>query len=173
VLFVAATLALTAVACKSERSPANVRNEEPAPGTQQLLSTVAMGDKAAASQLLSGFSTIENNSWRWTAGRFSVLLRTPPGAVNGATVALSFTIPDVIIQNLKKIQLTVSAGGTYLKAQEYDTPGTYILSADVPPGPQLQADTIQVDFAADKTYSAPGDKRELAIVANSVSIKPK
>jgi hypothetical protein len=171
VLFLAAVM-LTGVACKSQRSRVTVQNEEN-PAQSQLSSTVRIGDPAAASQLLSGFSSVENNSWRWTSGKFSVKLRTPPAAVNGATVALSFTVPEIIIQNLKKIQLTVSVGGTDLKSQEYDTPGTYVFSADVPAGPLLQADAITVDYRVDKTYSAPGDKRELAVIANSVSINPK
>ena len=173
VVLLAAMLTLTGAACKSQRSRVTVQNEENPPASPQLASTVRMGDPAAASQLLSGFSAIENNTWRWTGEKFSVKLRTPPAAVNGATIALSFTIPDVIIQNLKKIQLTVSAGGTYLKSQEYNMAGTYVFSADVPAGPLLQADAIAVDYAVDKTYSAPGDIRKLAVVANSVSINPK
>ena len=172
VVFLAAILTGTGAACKSQRSRVTVQNEEQKPESQ-LSSIIRMGDPAVASQLLSGFYAIENNQWRWTSGKFSVSLRTPPAAVNGATVALSFTIPDVIIQKLGKIQLTVSAGGTYLKAQEYDTPGAYVLSADVPPGPQLRADSITVDFTVNKTMRPDGDKRDLAIVATSVSISPK
>jgi hypothetical protein len=172
VLF-AATLMLTGIACKSQRSRVTVQNEEPKSAEAQLASTVRMGDPAAASQLLSGFSSIENKSWRWTSGKFSVKLRTPPAAVNGATVAFSFPLPEIIIHNLGKIQLTVSAGGTYLNSQAYDMPGAYVLSADIPPGPLLQADAITVDYTVNKTYSAPPDKRELAVVANSVSINPK
>jgi len=173
VVFFAAMLTLPGIACKSQRSRVTVQNEEPKSAEARLASTVRMGDPAAASQLLSGFYSIENNSWRWTSGKFSAKLRTPPAAVNCATVALSFTIPQVIIQKLGKIQLTVSAGGTYLKSQAYDMPGTYILSADIPPGPLLEGDAVTIDGTVNKTYTAPGDSRELAIVANSVSINPK
>ena len=172
VLF-AGALALSNAACKSDRSRVTVQNEE-TPQPSHLLSTVKMNDPAAASQLVSGFYAVENNAWRWTAGKFSVLLRTPPGAQNGATVTLSFTIPDVIIQKLGKIKVTAAVGGMELKSEEYDTAGPYMLTADMPAGPQLKADSITVDFTVDKTMRPDGgDRRDLAIVANSVSIASK
>src|SRR5579871_1344628 len=97
------TAALAFVACKSDRSRVTVQNEE-APPESQLLSTIRMNDAAAVPQLLSGFYAVENNAWRWTSGKFSVSLRVPPAAQNGATVALSFTIPEIIAQKLGKIK---------------------------------------------------------------------
>lgn len=132
-----------------------------------------MNDAAAAPQLLSGFYAVENKAWRWTSGKFSVSLPTPPAAQNGATVALSLTVPDVIVQKVGKIKVAASAAGSTLNSQEYDTAGPYVLSADIPPGPLLQNAAITVDFTVDKTMRPPGDKRELAIIANSVSITPK
>jgi hypothetical protein len=167
-----AALAFAGAACKSQRSRVTVQNEEPPPA-KHLLSTIQMNDAAAAPQLLSGFYAVENNAWRWTSGKFSVSLRTPPAAQNGATVALAFTVPEVIIQKLGKIKVTMSAAGKELKSQEYDTAGPYVLSGDIPAGPQLRADSITVDFTVNKTTQPDGDKRELAIVANSVSITPK
>ena len=172
IVLLAAALAFGGVACKSERSRVTVQNEE-TPSESHLLSTVQMNDSAAARQLLSGFYGVENNAWRWTSGKFSVSLPTPLLAQNGATVALSFTVPDAIIQKLQKIKVTASVAGAALKSQEYDAAGPYVFSADIPPGPQLKADAITVDFTVDKTMQPPGDKRELAIVANSVSIAGK
>ncbi len=172
VIFLAAALALSGVACKSSRSRVTIQNEEPPPESH-LLSTIQMNDSAAAPQLLSGFYAVENNAWRWTSGKFSVSLRTPPAAQNGATVALSFTIPGVIIQKLGKIKVTASSGGAELKSGEYDTAGPYVLSADIPAGLQLKGDSVTVDFTVNKTMRPDGDKRELAIVANSVSIAAK
>ncbi len=172
VVLLAAALAFTGAACKSQRSRVTVQNEEPPP-EKHLLSTIQMNDPAAAPQLLSGFYAVENNAWRWTAGKFSVSLRVPPAAQNGATVAFSFTIPDVIIKKVGKIRVAMSAVGTELKSQEYDTAGPYVLSGDIPAGPQLNAESITVDFSVNKTMQPEGDKRELAIVANSVSLAPK
>src|SRR5580658_9158243 len=121
-------LTLTGAACKGKHSRVTVQNEEPAAGPR-LASTLPMNDPHAATQLLSGFYAVENNVWRWTAGKFSVQLRTPPAAPNGATLALSFTIPDVIIQKLQKIRITASINGMELKSQAYDTAGPYTFNA--------------------------------------------
>lgn len=171
-MLAAAVIAFGGVACKSQRSRVTVQNEE-APPESHLLSTIQMNDSAAAPQLLSGFYAVENNAWRWTSGKFSVSLRTPPVAQNGATVALSFSIPDAIIEKLGKIKVTAAVAGTQLKSDEYETPGPYVLTADIPPGPQLKADSITIDYTVNKTMRPDGDKRDLAIVANSVSITAK
>jgi hypothetical protein len=164
-------LTLTGAACKGKQSRVSVQNEEPDAGPR-VMSTVQMNDPHAATQLLSGFYAVENNMWRWTGGKFSVLLRTPPLAQNGATVSLSFTIPDVIIQKLKNIRISASIKGMELKSQAYDTAGPYVFSADVPAS-LLTGESVNVDFAVDKTMRPDVDKRDLGIIANSVGITPK
>jgi len=171
-LLIAVCVALTATGCKAQRSRVTVQNEEPPPGSR-LLSTIQMNDANAAPQLLSGFYAVENNAWRWTAGRFSVSLRIPPAARSGATVSLSLTVPDVVIQKLGKVRVSASVGGMELKAQEYDSPGPYVFKADIPAGQVPSAESVTVDFAVNGTFRPDGDKRDLAIVANSVSIAAK
>src|SRR4051812_18944103 len=96
VFFFTLFLALTGAACKGKHNLAAIQNEEPDPGPR-LVSNLRMNDTAAAAQLLNGFYPIEGGAWRWTAGKFSALLRTPPGsAQSGATLNFSFTIPDVV-----------------------------------------------------------------------------
>ena len=60
-----------------------------------------------------------------------------------------------------------------MKSQAYDTPGPYIFTADVPAS-LLTGESVTVDFAVDKTMRPDGgDKRDLAIIANSVGLSPK
>jgi hypothetical protein len=164
-------LALTIAACTGKHSRVTVQNEEPDTGPR-MASTVQMNDPHAAAQLLSGFYAVENNMWRWTAGKFSVQLRTPLAAQNGATLTLSFTIPDVIVQKLKNIRVTASINGMELKSQQYDTAGPYTLSADVPAA-LLTGESVKADFTVDKTMRPDGDARDLGLIANSVAISPK
>ena len=164
-------LALTGVACTGKHGRVTVQNEEPDTGPR-MASNVQMNDPHATAQLLSGFYAVENNMWRWTAGKFSVQLRTPLATQNGATLTLSLTIPDVIVQKLKSIRVTASINGTELKSQQYDTAGPYTLNADVPAS-LLKGESIKVDFAVDKTMRPDGDARDLGIIANSVAITPK
>jgi len=170
-LFIALPLALSGIACKGTQNPVGGQNEE---RNQPMLSTVRMNDSSAESQLLSGFYAVENNAWRWTAGKFSLMLRTPPGAAqSGATLALAFTLPDTVVQKLNDITITASINGAALNSEEYKTPGAYVFSAEVP-GSMLTAESVKVDFALDKTMP-PGDvdKRPLGIIAGSVSLTSK
>lgn len=171
VVLLAVVLVFTGAACKSGRSRVTVQNEEQ-PAEKQLLSTIKMNDAAAAPQLLRGFYGVENNAWRWTSGKFSVLLRTPPAAQNGATFTLGFSVPEGSISKLGKLKLTASVKGTQLASAEYSKPGAYMLTADVPAS-LLSGDTVTIDFELDKTMRVEGDNRDLGLVAASISLTAK
>jgi hypothetical protein len=171
-LWLTLLLGLAGSACSGKHDPINVQNEneDTAP---RLASIVPTSDPKAAGQLLSGFYSIEDNAWRWTAGKFSVRLRTPPGAQqSGAGLSFSFTIADAAIKKLKNMTLAASINGMALKSATYTAPGTYVFSADVPAS-LLAADSVQVDFALDKTWQPDGDARGLGVIAVSVSLVGK
>ena len=170
-IVVALLLTLTMAACTGKRNGVTAENEPD--GRAPLLSNLAMNGPNAGAQLLSGFYALENNAWRWTAGTFSVVLKTPPGAgQRGATLALSLAIPDGVIQKLKDDGLTASVNGIALKSEKYNMPGSYVFSTDVPAS-MLTADSVKVDFTVDRTMRPDGDKRDLGIIVNSVSISPR
>lgn len=155
--------------CSAKQS--TVANDESA-APPRLVSVVRMGDATAGAQLLSGFYPPENGSWRWTGRTFSVLLRRPVAAQQGADLTLSFSVPDAVIQNLKTITLSVSVNGTLLKSAEYKDSGAYVFTADVPAN-LLSGDTLKADFALDKSLPPSVDKRELGIIATSVGLTGK
>jgi hypothetical protein len=166
-------LALSAAACKGKHNRVTVQNEEP-DTSQRIASTVRMNDPKSGAQLLNGFYGLEHDAWRWTAGKFSVLLPVPPTAAQrGATVTLSFTVPDVIIQRLKDVKITASVNGMTLTSTSYDAAGSYVFNADIP-APMLAAESVRVDFALDKSLPPDSaDRRELGIIATSVGIGAK
>jgi len=164
------TLAVTATACKGQHNRVTVQNEEES--APRLASLVRMNDPNASAQLLSGFYSLENNSWRWTSGKFSVLLRTPLTAAQGAVVTFAFSLPDIVIRKLRKVVITASVNGTKLKSAEFDKPGANSFTADVPPA-LLTGESVKVDFTLDKTVPPDVDKRDLGVVANSIGISGK
>jgi hypothetical protein len=169
----AALLSLSGIACKGKHNNlAAVQNEEPDRGPQ-LISNVRMNDTSAGVQLLSGFYPVESGAWRWTAGKFSVLLKTPPGAAqSGATLSFAFAVPDAVIEKLKTVKLTASVDGMPLKSEEYSKAGAQVFGADLPAS-MLTPDSIKFDFALDKSIPPGVDKRELGVVATSVGLIPK
>ncbi|HVW86752.1 MAG TPA: hypothetical protein VHB50_18835 [Bryobacteraceae bacterium] len=166
-----AVLLLSSGACRGKHHRTTVQNDE-SEGGPQIAAVVRTNDPATSAQLLSGFYGVEGGAWRWTAGKFSVLLRSPlGGAQRGATLHFAFTIPDVAIEKLKTITLTASAGGTKLKSESYSKPGPYTFTADVP-ARMLAADSIRVDFELDKSIPAGAvDQRELGVIAAAISIE--
>ncbi len=172
VLIVALILALGGTSCKGKHDRVIVENEEPAASSRPV-SVVLMNDAKASAQLIGGFYPVENGAWRWTAGKFSILLGMPPTAAqSGATLTLALTIPDAVIAKLKDITLTASARGTKLQSTRYDKPGSYTYTADVPSS-LLTGDSVRVDFALDKSMAPDVDKRELGVVVSSIGLSSK
>lgn len=169
-LLVTAAL-LSVPACRRKpKASADATVEEAPP----LASVLQVADPRASAQLLQGFYSVEQNSWRWTAGKFSVALRPPvEGARHGGTLTLKFVLPDPIIQKLKSVTLTASVGGAILPAETYKTVGEHVYSRDVPPA-ALTAAAVRFDFSLDKFLPpTQSDKRELGIVVTAVGIDPR
>jgi hypothetical protein len=139
-----------------------------------LASIVHVADPRTAAQLLRGFYDVEQNSWRWTKGKFAVALRPPLGAAQtGATLTVKLAVPDPVIQSCKTVTLTPTVGDVTLPAQTYTQAGEYTLSRDVP-GSALAGNSVTVQFSLDKTIPPTGaDRRELGIVVTTVGLDPK
>jgi len=163
------SLAFTPLACKRHKR-VQTTEEEGAP----LASIVHVADPQAASQLLSGFYGVEQNSWRWTAGKFSVVLHPPrTGASKGATLQLKFTVPEVLITKLQAISLSAAVNGMPLSPESYTQPGQFTFSRDVPAN-LLGSDSVKVDFSLDKTLPPTAtDQRELGVVVTTVGFEAK
>ena len=75
-LLPAAAIILAATSCN--RQPAKVETieaEQP-----ELASVISAGDPAHAVQFVNGVYEIEQGSWRWSRGKFSITLQVPGGA---------------------------------------------------------------------------------------------
>jgi len=165
-----ATLAFVPLACNRHKRVI-VQTEEEGP----ILATIVhVADPRAAAQLLSGFYGVEQNSWRWTAGKFSVVLRPPrTAAAKGATLQLKFTVPEVVIAKLKAISLAASVNAIPLSPESYTLPGEFTYTRDVAAN-VLAGESAKVDFSLDKTMPPSGsDERELGVVVSSVGLEPK
>jgi hypothetical protein len=164
------SLALAPMACRRHRR-VTVQTVEEAPA---LASVVATADPQAAKQLIGGFYGVEQNSWRWTAGRFSVRLRPPrAAAADGAVLQLKFAIPEIALAKLKGVSLSAYVNGTALAPETYTEAGQFIYSRDVPAS-LLAGDATRIDFSLDRTIApTAGDHRELGVVVSLVGFQPK
>lgn len=142
-------------------------------GSSQLATAVNVSDPKAAVQLLRGFHDIEQNAWRWTAGKFSVALRAPGSAsVSGAKLFVQFTLPDAVLAKIPSTSLSATIAGKQLEPQTFDKAGEHryerMVSADL-----LQGEVINIDFSLAKFLEAGvADQRELGIIVTTIGLQP-
>jgi len=169
-------VALSGASCKRKRRAKPKATEEvaatrPSPGL--IPSRLEMRDPAIASQLLKGFYKVED-SWRWTAGQFSVLLGIPKGAsTTGGILKLNFAIPEAVLSRVHQQTISASINGKPLPPETFHTSGRQTYTRPIPPE-LLSGQGVQVDFTVDPILP-PGsaDRRELAVIASSISLEAK
>jgi hypothetical protein len=120
--------------------------------------SVSMNSPASGEQIVSGIYEIENGQYRWMSGKAVVLLKSP---TKPAPVEIRFYIPD----QAPARHVTVLAGDTEVASESYPAPGTYSLTT------RPAADGT-ITILVDKTFSVPGDRRELGMVLTLVGFVP-
>jgi hypothetical protein len=171
IVLAALAVSLALAGCRSKQKVKVQATEEEAPS---LATSIHMGDPRVAPQLITGFYGIEDNSWRWSAGKFAVLLRPPrTAAQKGAILQLKFALPDAIIGPLKSVSITPTINGTALPSETYTKSGEYTYAKEVPPN-LMAGDAVKVEFALDKALPPTGaDQRELGLVVTVIGFEPK
>jgi hypothetical protein len=93
----------------------------------------------------------------WTAGEATVLVKRASGPLRA-----EFSIHEQALA--RTIKLLVD--GRTVAEQTFSGPGAYALSADVP-----GSDNVTVTLEVDKTFSVPGDGRQLGILIQGIGFK--
>ena len=166
----ASLLALVLLGCKKQVVKVEQTDEE----GPHMSSIVHTGDPKSDTQLINGFYGVEQGSWRWTAQKFSVVLRPPAGAAqSGATLNMQLAVADPTINTLKTITLSANAGTATLPPETYTQAGPFTYTRDVPAS-QLTGETVRIDFQLDKALPPSGaDLRELGVIVKSISLDVK
>ena len=142
--------------------------------TPHAASRIDTGDPDEAAQLLTGFYGIEMHAWRWTAKKFSVVLKPPAGSDHsGATLELKLYLPPIQLSTLGPITLRGDLDGYPLGARTYSAPGSYTFSAPIA-AEHLGAALVTANFYFDKAVNTlKTDARELGAVVNSIGFEPR
>ncbi len=165
-------LAILAFAGCSSNEPRLVHPIEESGEVVVLLSTLDVADPRAADQLVEGFHQLESGAWRWTARKFSALVKMPGSpSAEAPAVVFRLTVPEIVTQRLGPVTLTAQANGSSLGSATYDQPGDYVFLKDLPEE-ALDQELVRLDFELDKALP-PGDPdyRELAVIAHSIGLK--
>jgi hypothetical protein len=115
---------------------------------------------------------VEANSYRWTMGKFSVVLQPPPSP-GGAKLVLRFYLPEPVIARRKAVTLSASVEGLGLPPERYTAAGDYTYARDIPAS-SLPDRPVKIDFSLDR-YLAAGEieLRELGITVMRVALAAK
>jgi hypothetical protein len=117
------------------------------------LAYLPMNAPETEQQLVSGVYSLEG-TFRWTAGQAVILLKSPPAA---APLQVEF----MIHAKAPGRRITLLLDDQKIAEQTYSEPGTHTLqTAPVQPAKP----TVTIAVVTDRTFSVPGDRRELGIV---------
>ncbi len=125
------------------------------------LTDLPMNAPQAEQQIVSGLYQLESGQWRWMGQTATILLKPPE---QPKPVTVQFTIPDASPAR----QVTITLNDQTVAAQTYPAPGTYSLSSP-PLGPD--GDSATLTITVDKSFSVPGDSRQLAIILTRVGFR--
>ncbi|HEY3440113.1 MAG TPA: hypothetical protein VGK29_05155 [Paludibaculum sp.] len=163
--------ALLTAGCKRRHhpNPAATIEEE-----GELASAISVADPKDASQLLSGFHTVESDSWRWSMKKFAVSLAPPLGAPQkGATLVLNFALPDAVAAKLLGLSITPTVAGQRIAPCQVTKPGEQACQFDVPPN-ALKTGAVVVEFELSKAIEpGDGDSRQLGLVVARIGFTAK
>jgi Dolichyl-phosphate-mannose-protein mannosyltransferase len=125
------------------------------------LTDLPMNAPEAGQQIVSGVYQLESGQWRWMSKTATILLKPPD---HPASVTLRFYIPD----SSPARQVTIALNGHSIVSQTYSAPGTYTLSS---PPIQPDGNSAKLTVTLDKSFSAPGDMRQLGIILSEIGFK--
>ena len=128
---------------------------------------IQMADRTDEQRLVRGFYQPEG-AWRWTARVFEASLDAPTVA-QPAYLTLDCTLPVELISQAGTTTLTARVNGVEVGKQAYSTEGRYLFSRVVPAN-ALAASPARVVFELDKSIVDRAKRRELGLIAVSVSL---
>jgi hypothetical protein len=165
-----AALLVAPAGCKRRKKHAATAEDEPT----GLATMVHTADPRSTIQLVRGFYPVEQGAWRWTQKTFAVTLKPPAGSSKtGATLQLTFAIPEAIIQKLGPVTLSANIGDLKLDPEKYAQPGDLVYTRELPAS-VMKGDAVTVEFSLDKALP-PGDQdtRELGIVVKMAGFEAR
>ena len=125
------------------------------------LTDLPMNAPEAEQQIVSGVYQLENGQWRWMSQTATILLKPPDQ-------------PTPADRPLHHPRRVARAPGDHRAERSHDrvpnlpAPGTYSLSS---PPLKPDGDTAKLTITVDKSFSVPGDSRQLGIILTETGFR--
>lgn len=121
---------------------------------------LAMNAPDADRYILSGIYGLEDGRYRWMARQAEIVLRPAEGVL-----AVTIFVPEA--SPARRLAITING----VRAGEFALePG--LRTVRTAPLPRVQ-DRLHILLEADRSFTAPGDQRELSLILESVRIEPR
>lgn len=134
-----------------------------APAVKAEFSYINTGDVRAKPQLISGWHSIEDGAWRWTAREAQAVLATPRDLPVNFEMRLYF--PEEHIRRAGgPVTVAILLDGKPFIRETYSAPGAHTLLQPVPAG-SLSKPVTGVTVRLDRAVGpSDADRRELGVV---------
>jgi len=143
------------------RSPIDQLTAELMIERKPTLTDLPMNAPQAGQQIVSGVYQLESGQWRWMSQTATILLKPPD---EPTPVTVRFTIPAASPAR----QVTIALNDHPVASQTYAAPGAYSLSS---PPMKPDGDTARLTITIDKSFSVPGDGRQLGIILTGAGFR--
>lgn len=143
------------------RAPIDQLSAELMIARKPALTDLPMNAPEAGQQIVSGVYQLESGQWRWMSQTATILLKPPD---QPTPVTIHFTIPAASPAR----EVTIALNDHTVASRTYSAAGVYALSS---PPVKPDGDTAKLDIALDKSFSVPGDSRQLGIILTEVGFK--
>lgn len=143
-------------------APSDILTAERIAARALTLSYVPMNSPDADAHFAGGVYALEQNRYRWMAGRAALLLKKPEGpSVAQVELFISDQSPA------RRVSLTLD--GQPVAERTFPGPGSYVLASGVVP---VVSAAPLLEITVDRTFTAPGDQRQLGIILTGAGLKP-
>jgi len=141
-----------------------------APAVKAEFSFINTGDVRAKPQLISGWHSIEDGAWRWTAKEAQAVLATPRDLPVNFEMRLYF--PDEHMQRAGgPVTVAILLDGKPLVQETYTVPGPHTILKTVPAA-WLSKPTTSVTIRLNRAVGpSDSDRRELGIVVRGLGFQ--
>lgn len=109
--------------------------------------------------ILDGIHGLEDGRYRWMAQRAELVLKPAPGVL-----AISLFLPEASPARRLAVKINGAAAGEFALSPGMQT-------VRVGPLPEAQG-RLHIALAADRSFTPPGDARQLSLILESVRIEP-
>lgn len=127
------------------------------------MSYLLMNAPGADEQIVSGVYQLEDGRFRWMAARAVFLLKAPE---QPSVLEVSLYRPP----QAPARAVRVAVEGRAMATMELPGPGSYVVRSSRPIRPDKPV--VHVEITVDRTFSPPGDRRELGIILTAVGLRP-